>query len=277
MSEESFVVEGNINNHDVIVVDDVCGFNLKFVNPEESEFFNLDGVFMNDSGLGCDIDVEIVGFDLFNSDLGLKDDLILELNKDSSLFGFSLSNDLKSISFNLDEGISSEDLNLNIDVGIDFDSEGNDHLIGFSSHNTDGVLDVDVDFFSDDGDFNFGPVPEVGCFGIDVNENGLVDEFDLDSSILFELLDSEGNLEVYCINLLLNRNLHFRFEYKDNSVSFGFNFKSCIVDHEGPFSLNFNDELSVSESECFNFGKIVSIDFSDSKPVFLFSPDFVFS
>jgi hypothetical protein len=108
LSEESFVVEGNINNHDVIVVDDVCGFNLKFVNPEESEFFNLDGVFMNDSGLGCDIDVEIVGFDLFNRDLSLKNDVILVLDKDGSLFGFSFSNDLKSVGFDLDEGISSE-------------------------------------------------------------------------------------------------------------------------------------------------------------------------
>lgn len=159
LNEESFVTESKINNHDVIVVDDVIGFNFKFVSPEEGEFFNLDGVFMDDSGLGSDIDVEIVDFDLFNGNLGLNDDLILELNKDSSLFGFSLSNDLESISFNLDEGISSEDLNLNINIGINFNSEGNDHLICFSSHDADGVLDVDVNFFSDDGDFNFSPVP----------------------------------------------------------------------------------------------------------------------
>lgn len=72
------------------------------------EIFNLLVVIADDSSLGADIDAKVVSFDLLNGKLGLKDDVVLELNKDDSLFGFSLGNDLESIGFDLDDGISSE-------------------------------------------------------------------------------------------------------------------------------------------------------------------------
>lgn len=108
LGEESVVVEVNINDQDVEVLDDIIGSNLEFVLPEEVEIFKFLVVIADDSSLGGDIDVKVVSFDLLNGKLGLNNDVVLVLNKDDSLFGFSLGNDLESIGFDLDDGISSE-------------------------------------------------------------------------------------------------------------------------------------------------------------------------
>lgn len=129
LSEESFVVEGEINDHDVEVVDDIIGFNFKSVNPVEGEFFNSDVVFVDDSVFSINIEGDVVGFNLFNSNLSLKDDLILVLNKDGSLNSFSFSNDLESVGFNLDKGIVSEQVDLEFNVSFNFKSDCNNHVI----------------------------------------------------------------------------------------------------------------------------------------------------
>lgn len=124
--EESFVVDGNINNHNVEVGDDFFGFDGEFVSPEDGEFFNSDFMFVDDSRLSRGIDAKIVMFEFSNGALGLLDDFILVFNKDGGLFGFTLSNDLESIGFDLDEGISSEDKDLSVNIGINFKSHIDD-------------------------------------------------------------------------------------------------------------------------------------------------------
>lgn len=264
LSEESFVVEGDINNHDVIVVDDICGFDIKSVYPVDGEFFNSDVVFEDDSCLGLDIEGDVVDFDLFNSDLSLNNDCILVLNKDSSLDSFSLSNDLKSVGFNLDEGIVSEELNLSVNIGINFNSDGNDHVISFLSDDGDGMLDVKVDLFSDDGDFNFSPVPEVGSFDFDVNQNGLVEKFECKSTFFFDLADENCEFEVNSISSLLNKDVHFKLEVKNNEMSFFFNSTLFMIDEKIPVTYKDNDQTFVIDGELLDFLKIVVIDFLDS-------------
>lgn len=154
---------------------------------------------------------------------------------------------------------------MSVEVGFNFNSNSNDLLISFGSDDCDGVLDVKVDFLSDAGDFDVSPVPEVGSFNLDVDENGLVDKFELVSSLLFEDGDLDGNLEVDCVNLFDNKSFHLELEGSDGSKSFSFDSLSFSTDGKIPLGFDLDDHLSVSDGEGFNFLKVVGIDLLDSE------------
>lgn len=79
LSEEDFVVVDEITNQNVIVQNDIFGFNFKSVSPVDVEFFNSDVVFMDDSSFGCNIDVDVVLFESSDGNFHFEDDVVLVL------------------------------------------------------------------------------------------------------------------------------------------------------------------------------------------------------
>jgi len=131
--EFDFVDEGDILDLDFVVSEDGIEFSLVSSSPVEVEVIDLDGVLSDDSGLGGNEEVKVVGLYLINGDLSLDNDLVLVLEEEFSVDTVNLGLDLDLVGLDLDCGISSEHFDGSVDTGVDFDSDGDDSLFSFSS------------------------------------------------------------------------------------------------------------------------------------------------
>lgn len=176
----------------------------------------------------------------------------------------SFGNDLDLVCFDSVESFNSDHFDGSVNLEINFNSNSKDGILSVSSQSEGDVLDVKVYFFGNKVDFSVSPEPEVGGFGIDVSHNGNSDEFNSNSSFLFEFVDDDEGLLLDLFSHNLDLEVHVILEVNNDEMGFLCDPLEFKLDGKVPLGLKINDDLDVVGIESFNFNDVVSIKIVNS-------------